>query len=337
MTTPIPEDPRHKHDRRYSLLNHRHDNRYEQLGVGMVWYGTWTGGEYPANAVVRDGDWLMIANKETSDRPAPQPIGEPFYLYQGGSPITQQTAKQITYGARYSWQTSGYLMGWRAWFVAGNHYTVWSVEDPDGAAILRQLLDVDAEQDGWVQFGLTPQLTFAGTVFEVLVLVREPDPSPSTWAADWNYDTPNNSGVPAAGVVQHANSNLAELRIHKTDNGGTDRGAALLALTNGDVIEALGTRWAVQQITDQGNWVGIAIAPAQQTAPDGVTTFTFETTTATPITYVEDTNYWPGSPYAGAVQGVLDGVLNNNAYGVDLLVQEGTSSPDWDLMAVSNL
>jgi hypothetical protein len=36
----------------------------------MTWRGAWAAGTYNANDVVRDGSWLMIANKRTTDQPA---------------------------------------------------------------------------------------------------------------------------------------------------------------------------------------------------------------------------------------------------------------------------
>jgi hypothetical protein len=46
----------------------------EALQVGqdarMTWKGAWAAGTYNVNDVVRDGSWLMIANKRTTDQPA---------------------------------------------------------------------------------------------------------------------------------------------------------------------------------------------------------------------------------------------------------------------------
>ena len=49
----------------------------------MLWKGEWVQQEYLAYDTVRDGSWLMIANKTTTDRPAPQASGDPVYIYPG--------------------------------------------------------------------------------------------------------------------------------------------------------------------------------------------------------------------------------------------------------------
>jgi len=47
----------------------------------MNWRDVWFPGIYEANDVVKDGDWTMVANKQTTDNAAPQKIGDPFYYY----------------------------------------------------------------------------------------------------------------------------------------------------------------------------------------------------------------------------------------------------------------
>jgi len=58
-----------------SKVNLRDDvNTLESSSV--TWKGTWADGEYVVNDMVRDGEWSMIANATTLERPAPQPIGD---------------------------------------------------------------------------------------------------------------------------------------------------------------------------------------------------------------------------------------------------------------------
>jgi len=48
----------------------------------MRWLNFWEGDytTYEKNDVVKDGNWTMVANKQTSDKPAPLPIGDSFYI-----------------------------------------------------------------------------------------------------------------------------------------------------------------------------------------------------------------------------------------------------------------
>jgi hypothetical protein len=51
----------------------------------------------------------------------------------------------------------------------------------------------------------------------------------------------------------------------------------------------------------------------------------------------EVVNYWPAGnpPWAASVKGILNSVINNNAYGVGIVFTEGAVSPDWQVVALS--
>ena len=315
---------------------HTHDTRY------MMWKGPWVDGQYYLNDVVRDAEWLMIANKDTTDRPAPQPIGGEQWAYDGTSPTNSLTEKQLVYGQRYATTEPLFLNGYRYWGVLGNRYSVFVVNDPVGTPVRRSLLsNIIADVDGWIEFGLPGDLEDT-SVFDLVVVVAEPDPTPTTWSGNWNYITPNNNAIPGAGEIQHSSKLLTSFRINKTDDDAGDRSTELEALNIGDSISGAGMNWAIQAITDNGTWMAFTVAPAQQGAPEGTQNFDFETVTPTPITHVSDTNYWTGSEFNGQVQGFIgtsyDNAilsLNQNAYGVDILLQRAAISPDWDPLARS--
>jgi hypothetical protein len=304
----------------------------------MLWKGEWIqGNTYNGGHVVRDGNWLMVALTQTTDKAAPQAIGPEFNLYTGSDPTTSQLAKQITQGARYTSTVPVWINGYRLYTIAGNFYRVFSVSS---TGQVTELLSFTANTTGWSDFPFGPQPLAEGAEFTLVTVVQEPDPTPTTWTSDWNYTTPNNLGIPGAGVVIHANDDTSSLRINKTSSIG-DESANLEALTIGDIIDSGNISWAIQNITDNGTWMNFSVAPAVQDSPDGVRTFTFETVTSTPITYLSDPDYYLSSP---SVQGMLgvdigfeDIVPDDNAYGVDLIVQNASISPDWDLMAYSGL
>lgn len=299
---------------------------------------------YPQQAVLDEG-WTMVANKETSERAAPQPTGAPFNAYAGLDPTAQAVAKQLIMGNRYTFGIVGFLQGYRIYTITGNSYSVFSVRDPAGSAKLTELLTFTASVTGWVEFGLDQRVVSAGTVFDLLVVVQEPDPTPTTFVGNWNYTTPNNPSAPTAGVMVHANTTSSTISIHKTDSDAVDRTADLSGLTAGDIIDSGNIRWAIQAIADQGAYYDYAVAPATQDSPDGVRSFTFETVTATPITHLSDTNYWGLNPFpGGAVEGlyIADGLYGDiipdtSAYGVDLTIQRAVVSEDWDLLATSGV
>ncbi len=308
--------------------------------VANNWHGKWSQREYKKDDIVVDGSWLMIANKDTEDRAAPQKIGPEIVTYNGTSPTTLNTVKKITSGIDIVAGTSGFwLNGYELYVVAGNHYRVYSVNQENEVS---EQLDFVADTTGWIRVNMTSLPVPPGEAFALLQVVAEPDPTPTVWVGNWDYDTPNNDTPPISGQATHSDRLPDTLRVHKTDNDGTDRGAELLALAAGDIIDAVGMSWAIQKVTDSGTHVSFSIAPSQQGSPDGIAQFSFETVTATPITIVEDTGYWlTNQPSGGAsIMGLfaIDGdpiAQNDNAYGVNPVIQEAFVSEDWDGMALS--
>jgi len=308
----------------------------------MEWQGLWTQQTYSKNDVVKDGDWTMVANKETSDTAAPQAVGVANFLYQGTGPeLSTVSARQLVVGMSYTSTLAFWLSGYRIHTVAGNHYEIISVLDPDGVGEVKFLNRFVATTSGWRDFGLMPRPITAGVKFDLYAIIYEPDPTPTTWDADYNYQKPNNSAVPTTGQIVHANKLDNVLRIHKTDADTvpTDRSAALLALQAGDIITVGLSSWAIQGVTDDGTYVSVDIAPAIQAAVSGVQNFTFEITAADTLSYARELNYWLGNANVRGLYVADDSwenaVANDNQYGVDVYVQEAYISPDWDLVAYS--
>ena len=285
------------------------------------------------------GRWSRTRRRQT-ERP-PLPVGNPLYVYDGPETTRQDIAKQVIFGNRYTNPDRGYqITKIRVWTVIGNEYVVYGVSDPTGIPIFNEIAAFTADTDGWSEINYNPSLIIPGTTFDIIVGVQEPDPTPTTFVGNWDYDTPNNPGVPAAGVILHANQATSLLRVHKTDDDGADRSADLATLDVGDIIDSGNLRWAIQSIADNGTYYEYGIAPAQQDAPDGVRAFTFETVTATPITHLEAVDFWLTSAYT--VQGIIgidvpysSATINDSAYGVDIFIQEVQSSEDWDFLANS--
>ena len=297
------------------------------------------GGPFETNDMVRDGVWTMIANADTVDRAAPQPVGDEFDLYDGAAPTTALLASQIIFGNRYAASVDGYLNDIRIYTVIGNHYLLYVVRDPLGEKIFELLRNFTAVATGWQSFS-TPQLIVPeGVVFDIIAIVNEPDPTPTTFSANWDYRTPQNIQAPIDGQIQHARAQPDQIRISKVDSDANDVSASLATLNVGDKIEALGVQWVIQLILDQGTYVTYSVAPALTASPEGVTEFMFETVTATPITVMVDTDWWltsqtPQNQGLAIVDGDYDSIVpNDTAYGTDITVQAASVSPDWDAVA----
>lgn len=298
------------------------------------WRSNWVQQTYEKNDVVLDWPYLMVANKQTDDPAAPQDVGPPFFVYTGTEPTQAITAKTLLVGNTYTAPNALKVPKARVYTVAGNRYSVYIRYLSTGQVV--ELLAFTAISTGWVEIPGPGNIIAAGTQFEVALYVTEPDPTPVTFVGNWNYVTPAQESVPISGQISHSDRLRDSLRVHKTDADGGDRAAELAGMTVGDTIEAGGTRWAISAITDNGTWIDFSVAPQNQIA-DGLQPFTFETVTASPITVVADPDFYLGNTDVRPFYSVDGGarVLTDDAYNVDIQIQEVSVSPDWDVMAIS--
>jgi len=314
------------------MLNYLRDNP-------VVWRGNWGPGTYRKNEMVLDTGWTMIALVETTDRAAPQPSGLASYQYSGSAPESAVVAKQVIFGNRYSPVLNIILSNYRVNVIIGNHYTIYGVLDPLGDKIITEIADFVASITGWLEISKANVNVRAGTVFDMVVIVSEPDPTPSTFNGDWSYTLPNNITAPSSGQITHSNKQLDVLNIHKTDFLGGNRATELQNLDIGDVIDDGTIRWSIQNSTDNGTYMSYAVAPSLQSS-SGTKDFIFETVSPTPITRMEDVNYWAvNNPLIQGIYAeddIYDNVaVNDNAYGIDVFAQELTASEDWDVVSLS--
>jgi len=316
----------------------------DALNALTQWRGNWVAGTYQKNQQVLDNSFLAIANKVTTDRPAPQPIGTPGYIYGAPTiPTTSVSAKQVIFGNRYNFQKDVIVEGWRVNVVAGNSYGIYLVQEPTGAAIITQVINYTSQRSGWVPLSVPKTIIKSGSTYDLVVTVSEPEATSNIFTANYDYKKPTNFSVVNPGDFVQANTSINTLRISKTDANAIDRTAQLAALGIGDIIIGDATRWAIQSTTDSGTYFTFVVSPPTQITGNGLKTFTFEATAATPITYPVAANYWFTNPPVGiTVQGLLaidatyiSIVPNTSAYGADLIIQEVIPSLDWDIQAFS--
>ena len=312
------------------------------IALKMDWQNEWAPGTYQLNDVVRDGDWTMVANKLTSDRAAPQPAGAVAAVYAGLSPTTQDTVQQVLFGQRYSFSGFGTIEGFRIFTIAGQEYTVYTILDPDGTPILDLVIEFVATTTGWQNVDTSAIFVGAGVVLELIAVTITPDPIPTVFTGNWDYNTPAVDNDPVIGEISQADGTANIMRINKTDDDLGDRSAELATLVTGDVIqydEPNGTRYLIIGITDQGTFIDFNVSPAVQSTPDGVFSFAFESNVAAPVFYMEDIDYWTTNPPPFTIQGILslDGAAatySDEAFGTDLFLQPYTASADWDLLSI---
>lgn len=305
------------------------------------WQSNWSAGLFLENSVVVDGNWTMVANKDTSLRPAPIEQGEPYYGRQDAiTTYTNQTAKQLVFGVQYTSPRSFWFENIRLRVSAGHTYRISVIINPGVDKVTVPLHKYTALNTGQVDFKLVYIPFPAGTVIKVVIVVTKPSVS-STIDYNWDYSKPISAAAPATGVCLHASDQLDELWFHYNDSGGTDRSAALNALTAGDMISVSGIDWVVQSITDvpADSCVRIGVVCAYQSNNTGITAFTFDTMNTVSLEYGYYTDYWLTHGNS-AFQGLYgydtdwkDVALNNHAYTINGLLQEIILSPDWNVLA----
>ncbi len=312
-------------------------------GISMVYREDWIPGVgYDDGEVVRSQGYTSVVRDGhgvTYEDPTPVKVGDATYLYNGDIPDTSVLSKQILIGTRYTPQVNIFALGFRIDVVAGNEYVLYGVEDPFGAKIVTQFAAFVASTTGWVNIQTSETIILAGTVFDIMAKIREPASTPTTWSENWDYDTPNNNAIPSNGEIVHANRSSELIRISNINSTGGDMWTPLSELTIGDVIGIYDSTYAIQETTDNATYFEFQVSPAIQAGPDGVTEVTFETVTATPISFGFDNGYYSGvtgvSGFYSADGVYENGIVDDNAYGIDILVQEGEMSDDWHILAHS--
>ena len=308
------------------------------IGGAIRWKNEWNANNTPYDKgdMVQDDGWLMVANTETSERPSPQSVGEPFYAYSGPDLDPQSlTRKSILFGQRYSFTDGGYLNGYRLFTIAGNSYIIYTILNPLTTPEIKEIIRFTATQNGWRSFNVSSLIPSNITV-DVLAVVNEPDATPSITNANYNYQKPTNTDPPVAGVINQSSKEPNLLLINVIDNDATDRTALLAGIVSGDIITVGDARWSVQGSgVLTSDYYTFTVAPAVQWSVVGVQEFGFEVVSAVPITYhtSPDLNYWNGQPVSGIFSDTGDyatASITQTQYGLDINIQASTTSTEWD-------
>ena len=320
------------------------------------------GDPYITNDVVRDGPWLGIANKDTTDRLAPIPVGSPRYVLPD-SPTWSSTptaSAAVLTGLRVT-PPAGQLnrvTGYRFWAPSTSvnyTYEIWYVglEDPSNPVFFR-LLEVTGAQvtSGWNAFALDKGFVLPGGTFDIILRTVNSS-SNTTFTGEWTRVANSQSGAPSTGQWLTNNQGTV-LRVNITDNAAADRSTDLLTVGAGDTIEFTDTGDAdfyakfdvIGDADDQTTYIEYPVAlavvgPSGPPLPGNTTDLLATVASLAAATYnvLDD-----GTLTIAALDGLLatDGVYGTisetaDAYGVDIQFQSYTVSPDWDIMAVTGI
>jgi len=265
----------------------------------MQWKNAWEPAEYDENDVVRDGAWTMVANKTTSDRPSPQPFGEPISYFGNDDPgfsvLTQLSASQIVVGQRYSADenTQGWIQKLRIFCPVADpnvEYEIYTVANPTTNPITNFVAQISVDEIGWNIVSLGETVVTPGAAFDVIVGISNESQGSTSFNGNWDYKRTNGTPIGTAGEIWHQSNNRT-MNISNEDDS-TDRRTELLTLGPGDEITAGGLTWVITEILDTPSW-GISLDVTPQTR------------------------------------------ISNDAYGIDIEFQAAEVSDDWDLLASS--
>lgn len=319
--------------------------------------GAWENGRtYFPQDVVYDGQWTMSANKETDDRPAPQPPGQRETTLPD-TPVwgTNSTTANVFAAQSYSFTESGWLNGVDVWIPdTGPDIThrVFLIDNTDN---LNPKLYV-VEDSGWIPgewnvVGLGAFLTQIGS--EYIIYLDSIDSGSSTLVTGSWESTGSGIRPPIASEWARTRTNRS-VKIARIDLDLVDRSTELLGVQ-------VGTDILVSETADPSNFRSyrvnatpiifadyyefpVAQIDSTDDLPSGtICTVLFDIPVPAPIDYVELVNYWPtNNPTWADINGILqfDGVdqpgSQDSAFGIRISYTPAVISEDWDFVAYSD-
>jgi len=320
----------------------------------LNWRNTWIQGTYYTHDTVRDGDYLMAANKETTDRPSPVAIGAPSFLLPDAPTwnVLQYTGSvfsgmhiDVPVGELFEVQA---VRIWIQNISADAHYQVVIYDAVTGLFSIGDSFDGDILQaPGWLTVQFTP--FFISSTDDFFIIVHN---SNSAGTTDFNHPwvrtgDSNLDADPGAGNWNQDN-NSTRLRMSTTDDDAVGRVAELGSVVPGTLIQlqdeanlSAYTQYEVIAITDNGTWflfdVILVDTGTQGTATIGLRQQAyFEVPIAAATDYVTLTDHFLANPDIDgylSFDSLVGGLDTDDGYGIDMQLQEFSASPDWDLMA----
>jgi hypothetical protein len=324
----------------------------------MNWRGEWGPQEYQKSDVVLDSGYTMYANKITSDRAAPQPLGDPAYtLPDVPTFVTLQNTSVIYSGHFYTFTETGYWRAVRVWVpqIGPNiRYRVVIIRDPNGSNPVYQTYeDPVLNEDDWTVLSVDTTLVGAGT--EVLIYIDANNSgTEQTWAYNWNRSSDDNNTPPTSGNW-NKNTQQTLLRINWEDAEAIPVNHQLeLQVVPNTIFEIsqVGSPEKYFHYRVSGAYVegidhteyAVTLIDTQNGGPDvgqGCQIRAVQPI-SDPTQFDVITGYWAANEPVWATitsylafDGVDTGADPDNAYGVDIAFQRLSISPDWDVISLA--
>ena len=305
-------------------------------------------GAYETGDVVVDSGFVMSANKDTTDRPAPQPDGpieSPLELW---TPSDQLFTGVVHGGHVYELLQAGWLTQIRCWVpeVTGNtNYRIImaDITNPD-FPVYTSIPEPILREDEWIVVRAGTDLLGVGT--RLLIYLDSLNSSGSTDFNDgWYYQGTNNTDISPGATSWNVNQQQTLLRIEKQSLGadytiqlaGVDAGTSIQMVS---AVTPVNYRYylATGPSVDRGTWYDIPVvldATSGGITTGVITDCQFSIPTPLPTRYSRQVGGLTITPEWANITGHLE--LNGvpsvgedlNAFGIDIQFQPAIASPDW--------
>lgn len=321
------------------------------------WRNVWTAGvQYEKNDMVYDSTWLMIANKATIDRAAPQVAGPPVDGIIGDPLWSFPTSTGVIYsGQQYTFTDPGRLATAKVWVPTiglGISHRVFLRDVTAGVetAITTEIASFVPIEDGWYAISLGGALVDVGAILQVFLSTKNVSGATVT-NADWTHE--GVIGPPQPGGWKRDQFQYDVFYVADLDDSGTDRTALFASMRLGDTFEFVDStdpnKIILYELTETPeeavgmgyfSFRGIPVDIGAGGVPAFGVLSNAEITQDITISvdYVNAVDYWltHDVPFADVegileIDGVAQSAIADNAYGVDLIFRGGDLSPDWDL------
>ena len=322
----------------------------------MNWAGEYAETDYILNDVVNDGGWLMIANKDTSDRAAPQPVGIPTYALPELPTWTEASSVDVIHsGHDYTFTAACWIQRIRVWVPQLNattnyRFVIANITNPS-IPLITVIPEPVLFVDNWTEIVINNYVVPIGTVLRVYVDALNSGTDTNV-TGGWRNDGSSQSTAPGLSGV-NGNNQGSVLRIDKTDLDSTDRTSELLGVISGSTIllaeTANPSNFLQYEVLLDGIDSGSDVVYTTVLESSGgsiplaaVCTIDIDIPIAQATQYVEQGTYWSLNPQDYATvsgflrfSGVDQAGKADSAFGIDLLVQRAHVSSDWDLLSLS--
>ena len=330
--------------------------RVSYVDKRVRWRNIWVQDQYYTNDMVKDGDWTMIANKDTIDPAAPQPLGEEAWFHPDVPVWTPATVTDSVFtGIRVFNLSETYVINKvRAWVAdvsSSAHYRILAKDNLTGVTeTLEEFYGNRVSTPQWLEFDVAD--LFIGPGADLTIGVTSSVTSGSTqYNHPWVYTgTSQNNVDPGLGNINKDNQNNF-IRINDTDDDGINRNTELDFVEADTVIKIVDEtdanaylQYDVINAVDNGTWWSYSVT-LTGTGSSGVPgtgarcQVFFDVPSPAPTAYVILPDDFLTTP---SVKGMLQIGIHgtptqtDDAYGFDVFYQEYHFSPDWDLVATSS-